>query len=1739
MNRVLAIILFLIISLSVISPVIMAAQASVEEKEPWMNKIHPVFLKKIMHLSNDDYVTAVIRLKPLPENIATEIKGHYNLAVNTLKSWAEATQKRVVEFIVNNGGIILNRFWLDNVILVRVKVDLLKKIAVLDDVVKIFENFEVKIIEPIVETRAINVEPGQEVESWGIFKIRAPEVWAKGYLGEGIRICVLDTGVDITHPALEGKMLTLDPTSPYYPGGWMEFDSNGNPVLSEPHDTHGHGTHVSGTALGGDTENILIGVAPGATLMHGLVLPYGGGTFAQVLAGMQWAVEPYYLDPDTGEPVPTGLPAHVVSMSWGATGYYGNELLPAIEAMLLANIIPVAAIGNCGPGCTCNPGNIWGAFGIGATDEYDNVASWSSGEEVDWPDEPEEWPFFDTYPDVYIKPDLSAPGVDITSSIPGGGYASWSGTSMATPHVSGTVALILQAAEWTDFDYPDTPEMVYLILNSTAIDFGDPGQDIRYGWGRIDAYEAVCLAETYAKTTGVEGFVYDNETGEPIPWATVTVNETGKTVKVNGSGYFKIPLDPGIYHLIFEAFGYETLTLEVEVIALNGTIAGFVYDELLGVPIEGAAVTIEELNLTVYTGPNGEFNVSVPPGTYNVTASAPGYVNETQVVDVGENETVIIVFELAPIGNGTIAGWVTDAETGEAIENAVVWVYVDDTVVWNYTDEYGYYELNVPAGVYTVYAWAPGYTQANVSDVPVPPETTVIVNITLEPIPPTVVVLANIDYYTDPHLATIISEAGYPVIEYDSMEELISDWVNGLINPKVIVIDHTEPDAYNYPSNDTLIAFLILADAYGTSLIWLGTSYSGYTGLDVLYMYNEDVESYGYPAPDDYEREWPQPEYVLVYMLEPDHPIFDGVEPDEDNWFYLADIDNSYYADYKAYYFEDDYGLGFTELAYINDTYSYVYDGVGVGLWNSSTGVPWFYLGSWAESYWMQYLEPGSDGVYSNNTMTVLLNAVSLGWSTLSTRRISFGKIEVLTKLLTENRELKIKSIESNVYTYIEVYMDRLPYGWVEGRVVGSDGVVLAGADIVVLGTPIAVKTDENGSFRFWLPEGNYTLLISSIGYYPELINVTVVENETTDLGTIVLLRQPRVAILYDYAGILKQLVEAIGFYGRDYTDLSTLNEDLATGFYDLVIYAGYYGVPFPTQEEFEEFLNITTELLVNVIWMDSWGPYGYGIKVLNYYLGDPESVGYSWGRGSVYITIQKMHPIFRGYEPGETVMILKPWWSDFAWFSGFSGETLATVSAGGYVYGDAVAYKILGTGTKWILMASFPPTQWNTPDAFTEDAWIILVNAIVWGVTKPLDVWLENPYLYVGDEAVLHIGRAEPNATVHVFLDGEYLASVVCDENGNATISFVVPLIPGGEHVIEAITEDMRYYGMAKLYVLPKIDVYPPETTSPGQVYVVVTGLEANASAYIYIDANYITMIRGNASGAFEGILNIPMVVTGEHVLLLVDIETGEAMYGVAISVQSVFDEIITDTSKIDTVLDKLDLIMIDLSNVSDVLLGLDSKADRIILDLQTISGKLDSISDLLNSIVGTLDTVTEDTAYIKTELGIISVKLDELNATMIGVIVTETGKVYALLNTSTGIITAKLDDLEELGLSISDDLNTVIDGINTLDTKIDELSNKIDTLYSNLTELLDNIATSLSSEHSQIINRLDEITSSIETLNTKVDTIITDKLPSLEQKINETGATASTATIIGASGLGLAIIALAAAIFSIVKKK
>lgn len=322
-----------------------------------------------------------------------------------------------------------------------------------------------------------------KTSSWGIHAIGALATWgAYRARGKGVKVGVLDSGVTVSHPDLDGKI-----------SAWAEFDQNGQRLLnSVPHDSapnNGHGTHVAGTIVGGNASGQWIGVAPEATVAAGLVLPGGKGSTAQVLAGMEWALMTEKVD--------------VINLSLGAP-FFDFEMPGAYTTMLVTCIqrgVPVVvSIGNEGHQVTGSPGNHIGAIAVGATDHRDQVAGFSGGRTIVRANHV----FFDDpaknfrFPLIYRKPDLSAPGVSVVSSIKDHTWAPFNGTSMAAPHATGAIALLLSAttlrANFTGIER--FKEIRKYILGSVE-DLGEALHDQRFGIGRLDILRAIGFAKQF------------------------------------------------------------------------------------------------------------------------------------------------------------------------------------------------------------------------------------------------------------------------------------------------------------------------------------------------------------------------------------------------------------------------------------------------------------------------------------------------------------------------------------------------------------------------------------------------------------------------------------------------------------------------------------------------------------------------------------------------------------------------------------------------------------------------------------------------------------------------------------------------------------------------------------------------------------------------------------------------------------------------------------------------------------------------------------------------------------------------------------------------------------------------------------------------------------------------------------------------------------------------------------------
>jgi subtilisin family serine protease len=216
-----------------------------------------------------------------------------------------------------------------------------------------------------------------------------------------------------------------------------------------------------------------IGLAYNARVISAKVLD-ANNSFSSasiVIAGAQWM-----LDPD-GNPQTDDFP-HVVNNSWyffdpTYTGFHAS-----MQAWQAAGIIPVFAIGGFGPGASTTrpPANYNNTIGVGATDLSDVIAVFSSRGPS---------PAGAAFPADQRKPELSAPGVAVRSSVPGGAYEDWSGTSMSTPHVAATAALMIELSPSLTYDE------IRQVLLETSVDLGAAGYDHSYGYGRLDAFEAI------------------------------------------------------------------------------------------------------------------------------------------------------------------------------------------------------------------------------------------------------------------------------------------------------------------------------------------------------------------------------------------------------------------------------------------------------------------------------------------------------------------------------------------------------------------------------------------------------------------------------------------------------------------------------------------------------------------------------------------------------------------------------------------------------------------------------------------------------------------------------------------------------------------------------------------------------------------------------------------------------------------------------------------------------------------------------------------------------------------------------------------------------------------------------------------------------------------------------------------------------------------------------------------------
>ena len=420
--------------------------------------------------------------------------------VHALQARAAAQQSPLHAWLTSH-GIEHRAYWIANVIQAHLSAADLATLSGRPDVAKIEADPRIAAALPHPDAAARRPASIDSI-AWGVAKINAPAVWAAGFNGQGVVIGGEDTGYQWDHPALKSHYRGWNGSVADHNYNWHDaiHDSSGNPCGNDspaPCDDYGHGTHTAGTFAGDDGASHQIGVAPGAKWIGCRNMDDGDGTPARYIECMQWMLAPTDLAGQNPEP---DLAPDVISNSWGCIPSEGctagNEISAAVRNLVAGGIFYVAAAANDGPDCgsITDPPAIYDAsFTIGATDSSDALAGFSSRGPV------RRMPRVSSQP-APIKPDVSAPGVNVPSAWPPNTYANLDGTSMATPHVAGAAALVMSA----NAALKGHPSAVAQILRETATTSGvtDPVNQTcggtprtiwpnnMIGYGRIDAFAA-------------------------------------------------------------------------------------------------------------------------------------------------------------------------------------------------------------------------------------------------------------------------------------------------------------------------------------------------------------------------------------------------------------------------------------------------------------------------------------------------------------------------------------------------------------------------------------------------------------------------------------------------------------------------------------------------------------------------------------------------------------------------------------------------------------------------------------------------------------------------------------------------------------------------------------------------------------------------------------------------------------------------------------------------------------------------------------------------------------------------------------------------------------------------------------------------------------------------------------------------------------------------------------------------
>ena len=897
---------------------------------------------------------------------------------------------------------------------------------------------------------------------WGILDTKANQFWTQyGIQGEGIVVSSIDTGVQWNHPALDQSFKCgSDPSDP---ACWADPS---NICGGSACDNNGHGTHSMGTMVADDDPSLayIAGMAPNAQWIACKGCETSSCSDFALNSCADWIVAPNG-DPDNRP--------NIVNNSWGGGG--GEDwYLPKVEAWRAAGIFPAFSAGN---NYTCSslgsPGDYQESFATAAHDVNRLIADFSSKGPSTFGHDP------------YTKPNISSPGVNICSSVPGGGFecAGWSGTSMASPHTAGAVALLWSCNPSLVGQIDQTFQILQENTNTPPEgSCGAPPDgegNYTFGYGYLDVLAAGLL------NCGDIGYLDGHVTSqsEPIEGVTVTAtpalnSESMIEAITDPNGYYHMPLVVGVYDVSAEHPLYTTvvvpdveITVDVTttqdiVMDPKGHLFGYVADEPNGFQLVGATVSADD-GTTTATDDTGFYEMYLDPGSYSVTASMPDYASQSLPADISSGVDTQLDFGLLaaisvvpdPIQTNVMFG-----QTGS----------VDATAINNLDQDYPFEFLEIEGGL-------PSGEQLLAVGGP------------------------------DPF--------GYTFVDSNEPGGTLYEWLDATDGTPLELSDDGEAnvtlpfafDFYGTSSTDIRVGNNggVLFGVTTGDLSTANADLSNSSTNNLIAPFWDDIDS---DTGDVYYKtigSAPYRQFIVEWF---DRPHFSNIGNGTFELIFYETTNNIKYQYQDVVYGNPSYDFGVSATVGIRqETPNYLQYSYNQPVIQDNLAICFQYPGSspcdGADVLWLGESIPGG---------AVPANGETLTWTNYFTATEAAGIMQPGEFFATLRMQPSEPDFPVKLVHVILTVEPTLTQGLLEGTVTSDRPGGPLTADILIEssgGMTWTLTTDENGFYSYYLEEGEYTVTASSADYLSQSAAVTIAGNNSTIQDFELMLDAPGIVV--------------------------------------------------------------------------------------------------------------------------------------------------------------------------------------------------------------------------------------------------------------------------------------------------------------------------------------------------------------------------------------------------------------------------------------------------------------------------------------------------------------------------------------------------------------------------------------------------------------------------------------------------